>query len=117
MIDEPSLRKGIAGYYPEHVAAKPYPGEERQCISICGIPGHPVENVTLSNIHVTFPGGGTREEAARRDLPELEDVYPEYFMFGVLPAYGIYARHVQGLTLSNVRLERGDCRCAPGADV
>ena len=75
-----------------------------------------MEGVTLSNIHVTYPGGGTREEAARRDLPELEDLYPEYFMFGVLPAYGIYARHVQGLTLTNVRLELAGAD-APGAGV
>ena len=48
-------------------------------------------------------GGGTREEAERRDLPELEDQYPEYFMWGVLPAYGLYARHVKGLAIDGVR--------------
>jgi hypothetical protein len=105
VVDPESLRTQIAAYYPPQVAAKPNPGEERQCISICGIPDHPVEGVTLSNIHVTYPGGGTQEEAARRDLPELEDLYPEYFMFGVLPAYGLYARHVRGLTLHNVQFE------------
>ncbi len=105
VIDPESLRKGIAGYYPVEVAAKPFEGEERQCISICGIPGHPVEGITLSDIHVTFPGGGTREEAARRAFPELGDQYPEYFMWGVLPAYGLYARHVEGLTLNNVRFD------------
>lgn len=105
VIEPAEFREQVAAYYPPEVAAKPYPGEERQCISICGIPGHPVAGVTLSDVHVTFPGGGTQEEAARRDLPELEDQYPEYFMFGVLPAYGLYARHVRGLTLDNVRFE------------
>jgi len=105
VIAPDALREQVAAHYPPEVAAKPHPGEERQCISICGIPDHPVAGVTLSDIHVTFPGGGTREEAARRDLPELEDQYPEYFMFGVLPAYGLYARHVRGLTLNNVRFE------------
>jgi hypothetical protein len=113
VIDPASLREQIAAYYPKEVAAKPHPGEERQCISICGIPGHPVEGVTLSDIHVTYPGGGTQEEAARRDLPELEDQYPEYFMFGVLPAYGLYARHVRGLTLDNVRLELASADLRP----
>ena len=113
VIDQASLRKEIAAYYPKKSLPQPHPGEERQCISICGIPGHPVEGVTLSDIHVTFPGGGTREEAARRDLPELEDQYPEYFMFGVLPAYGLYARHVRGLTLDNVRLELASPDLAP----
>ena len=116
VIDEASLREGIAGYYPEQVAAKPHPGEERQCISICGIPGHPVEGVTLSNIHVTYPGGGTREEAARRDLPELEDLYPEYFMFGVLPAYGIYAPRA-GFDPDQCATGTSRCGCAPGAGV
>lgn len=105
VCDEQALRAGIASHYPPESAAQPHPGEERQCISICGIPGHPVEGVTLSDIHITYPGGGTAEDAARRDLPELEDQYPEYFMFGVLPAYGIYARHARGLTLDNVHLE------------
>jgi hypothetical protein len=80
-------------------------GEERQCISILGIPGHPVESVTFSDVQVTFPGGGRREDAARRDLPELEDQYPEYFMWGVLPAYGLYARHARSIVLSNVRFD------------
>ena len=82
-----------------------YPGEERQCISVCGIPDHPVENVSFSDIQVTFPGGGTKDEAAKRDMPELADQYPEYFMWGVLPAYGLYARHVRGLSLDNVRFD------------
>ncbi|MHB0958041.1 MAG: glycoside hydrolase family 28 protein [Pirellulaceae bacterium] len=113
VADEATLRAGIAGYYPPEVAAKPHPGEERQCISICGIPGHPVEGVTLSNIHVTYPGGGTSADAARRELPELEDQYPEYFMFGVLPAYGLYARHARGLTLSNVRFDLASADARP----
>ena len=39
--------------------------------SITGIPGHPIENVQLSNIQITFEGGGTREEAAAK-VPERE---------------------------------------------
>ncbi len=85
----------------EHI----YPGEERSCISITGLPGHPIEGITFSDIHITFPGGGTAEEAARRDIPDLPDEYPEYFMFGVLPSWGLYAHHVQGLTLHNVAFD------------
>jgi hypothetical protein len=96
VIDQVGLKKAV----PEL-----YPGEERQCISICGIPGHPVEGVTLSDIRVTFPGGGTKEDAAKRDMPELADQYPEYFMWGVLPAYALYARHVRGLALNNVSFD------------
>mgnify|MGYP000150211601 CR=1 FL=1 len=90
------------------------PGELRSCINITGIPGHPVEGITFSNMHITFPGGGTREEAARRIIPEMRDHYPEYHMFGTLPAYGLYIRHAKGITLHNVRfdLESPDLRPA-----
>jgi hypothetical protein len=91
--------------YPLKHEVPSWPGEKHSCINITGLPGHNVEGVTLSNIHITFPGGGTREEAAQRDIPELRDHYPEYHMFGVLPAYGLYARHAQELTLHNVRFD------------
>jgi len=68
---------------------------------IAGIPGHPIENVTLRDIKLTFDGGGTLGHVAR-EIPENEDKYPESKMFGILPAYGFYARHVDGLTLDNV---------------
>jgi len=38
------------------------------------------------------------------NVPELPDVYPEPSNWGILPAYGIYVRHVKGLTLSNIKL-------------
>lgn len=98
VVDEQTLRREVN--FPEL-----YPGEERQCMSICGIPGHPIEAVTLSNVHFIYPGGGTEQDAANLNPPELEDQYPEYFMWGVLPAYGLYARHVRSLTLSNVRFD------------
>jgi len=89
-----------------------WPGEQRSCISIIGSPGHNITGITLSNIHITYPGGGTSEEAARRRIPELREVvgkpfprYPEYFSLGILPAYGLYVRHGQALVLSNVRFD------------
>jgi hypothetical protein len=61
-----------------------------------------LEGISLSDIQITFEGGGTSEEAARRDVPKMAG---EYFELGVLPAYGLYARNVRGLTLQNVRFE------------
>ena len=80
-------------------------GMKRSCIQLMGTPGTTIENVMFSDVHVTFPGGGTAEEAARRDIPELERQYPASYMFGILPAYGLYARHVRGLSLHNVRFD------------
>lgn len=37
-------------------------------------------------------------------MPEFAEKYPEATMFGLLPAWGFYGRHVEGLTLRNVRV-------------
>jgi polygalacturonase len=70
---------------------------------INGIPGFPVEALTLENIQLELPGGGTAE-AANVQLPEKEEAYPEFDMFGKsMPAYGIYARHLRDVKFQNVR--------------
>jgi len=71
--------------------------------AISGIPGAMIENVTLDNIRLSFAGGGRRRDA-RRLVPEQANKYPEYSMFGQLPAYGFYCRHIRGLHLSNVEV-------------
>jgi len=53
-------------------------------------------------VQVTFAGGGTAADAAVRDVPKVAG---EYYEAGVFPAYGIYARRVRGLALSNVRFD------------
>jgi len=91
---------------------QPFPGELRSCINIAGIPENMIEAVSFSNIHAIFHGGGTADEAKRNDIPEMDYRYPEYYIFGTLPAYGLYARHVRGLVIDNVRfeLEKPDLR-------
>lgn len=69
--------------------------------SITGLPEQPVRNVSLSDIQLEFEGGGTRQDAGR-EVPEKAAEYPESTMFGTLPAYGFYCRHVEGLTFRNV---------------
>jgi hypothetical protein len=71
--------------------------------SITGIPGFPVENVTLDNIRIEFKGGGTLEDA-QREIPEKIDAYPSGRMFGTLSAYGIFCRHATNLRLHNIDL-------------
>ncbi len=72
--------------------------------AISGLPEAIIENVALSNIRLSFKGGGTKTGAAR-PIPEEPTAYPEYKMFGKLPAYGFYCRHVEGLKLLNVQLQ------------
>jgi polygalacturonase len=88
-------------------------GAGRVASSITGLPGHPVRDVTLSNIRIVTAGGGTEEDAAR-EVPEKPEAYPEHRMFGALPAYGFYCRHVEGLRMENidVRCEKEDRRPA-----
>jgi len=81
--------------------------------SITGIPSHLVSNVTLKNIRPTVGGGGAAE-LVERIVPELEKAYPDAYMFGDLPAYGLYCRHVDGLTLDgvDVNVDQPDARPA-----
>ena len=77
--------------------------------SITGIPGRHVENVTLENIEIIYPGRGNNGLAnmplSRLDaVPEKAADYPEFSMFGELPAWGFYVRHVSGLSMKNIRL-------------
>jgi hypothetical protein len=90
--------------YPLPHEVPAFPGEKKSCINVTGVPGYYVEGITFSNIHVTFPGGGDREDA-RREVPELRDHYPEYHMFGTLPGYGMYVRHTRDLRLENVTFD------------
>lgn len=80
--------------------------------SITGLPGHPVTGVSLSGINITMTGG--RKEPVGLDVDEKPEAYPEAWMFGALPAYGLYARHVDGLAIRNFRLkwDRDDVRPA-----
>ncbi len=71
---------------------------------ISGIPGHDIEDVSLSNIRIYTKGGGTAEQAALV-LPENEKAYPEPSMFGVTPAYGFFIRHAKGVRMNNVKLD------------
>lgn len=68
-----------------------------------GIPGHPLEDVLISNVRGVQDGGGT-EQSARRRPEELPEHYPEPRMFGEMPSWGLYARHAVGLTVRDVSL-------------
>lgn len=87
--------------------------------AIVGMPDALIENITLKNIEIRYPGGGN-PNYARVGLDELDKVpemgasYPEFSMFKELPAWGFYIRHAKGITFENVRLicEKVDYRTA-----
>jgi hypothetical protein len=80
--------------------------------SIVGMPDALIENVTLRNIEIHYPGGGN-PAFAKVGLDELDKVpemaasYPEFSMFKELPAWGFYIRHAKGITFENVTLVCG----------
>ena len=87
--------------------------------SIVGMPDVAIENVSMRNIEIRYPGGGNPKYAKLGldeldQIPELIDKYPEFSMFKELPAWGIYIRHAKGLVFENVRLvcEKDDYRPA-----
>jgi hypothetical protein len=78
--------------------------------SIVGIPGHIIENVILENIEITHPGRASKGMAyiplsRLQQVPENIMEYPEFSMFGELPAWGFYVRHASGITFKNVNLK------------
>ena len=69
-------------------------GTRRIASILAGIPGHPIEDVKISDIMIVHPGGGTNGDAALQ-LAEKEKDYPEPNMFGTTSAHGFFVRHVR----------------------
>jgi polygalacturonase len=87
--------------------------------SIAGMPGALIENVTLRNVEIHYPGGGDPNYAKvgldeLDRVPELGSNYPEFSMFKELPAWGFYIRHAANITFDNVKLvcDKKDYRTA-----
>ena len=76
--------------------------------SITGLPGHPVENVWLSNISIHHKGGVKVSELkhiADSVSDEMEKSYPEATMWGNLPAKGFFVRHARNVNFENVTIQ------------
>jgi polygalacturonase len=71
-------------------------------IIVTGMEGTPIRNVSLSNIRIQYRGGG---KTVTKPYREQGTNYPEPRWAGPTPAYGLFARHVDGLRLHNVEFE------------
>jgi hypothetical protein len=102
-----SLRRVSISNVTIHDADPRYPS------TIAGIPGHRIEDVRISDVRQYLVGGLSPADAVANP-PELENAYPENTMFGTLPAYGFFIRHVAGIDLDNVavRFSTADTRPA-----
>lgn len=77
--------------------------------SITGLPGHLVEDITLSNFEIIYGGGADKHKAfvsldSLSKVPENASGYPEFTMFSELPSWGLYVRHAKGIRLINFKL-------------
>lgn len=75
--------------------------DSRYSSIISGIPGALIEDVALDNIHIYYQGGYSEEDGLRMP-PEQEKTYPEPWMFGTIPAKGMFIRHARGVSLSDI---------------
>lgn len=71
-------------------------------VIITGMKNAPIRNVSLSDIRIRYRGGGKKAE---KEYPEQGVRYPEPRLAGPTPAYGLFARYVDGLHLQNVVFE------------
>ena len=77
--------------------------------SISGIPGYKVSDITLENIEIAY-SGNAKEYIAFSNIDSLERIpekagdYPEFSMFGELPAWGFYIRHADNIKMKNIKL-------------
>ena len=83
--------------------------------SITGLPGYPVENISLDNITIHHKGGVKAEALPtikQRVADEREKSYPEATMWGTFPAKGFFVRHARNVKFSNIeiRTEEPDVR-------
>lgn len=80
---------------------------------ISGIPGHDIKDISLHDIRIIYKGGGSRKDAGIIP-PEKASSYPEPEMFGTMPSYGFYIRHVNGLQMHDIYIgyEKPDYRPA-----
>ncbi|MGB9606663.1 MAG: glycoside hydrolase family 28 protein, partial [Bryobacteraceae bacterium] len=98
--EEGGPRPGVGRLRNVQIAGIQATGASNIGCPISGIPGHYVENVSIRDVDIGFTGG---VKQAPEDVPEHPDRYPEHKMFGTLPAYGFFCRHVRNLRLENVR--------------
>ena len=76
---------------------------------IAGVPGLRPRNIVIRDVDLVMLGGGTAKDAAETDIDERERSFPMPSIFkSMLPAYGFYVRHADGVRLENVRLRYAD---------
>ena len=101
---------GVAESFDDTKSGNTKDSDWQMTCNICGLQDSLLENITLKNVHLSLDGG---VKNYTREVPEEAQDYPEVYVYGrILPAKGIYFRHIDGLTLDNVTVDtyRPDAR-------
>ena len=80
--------------------------------NICGLSDKCIKNIVLCNVTLDVYGGAKKGQYSEI-VPDDHDGYPEAFAYGwILPASGLFIRHVESLALENVLIntEKEDSR-------
>lgn len=94
---------GVAESFDDTQAGNDRESDWQMTSNLCGLVGYPLKNITLRNVHLKLDGG---VQTYNTNVPEEAQDYPEVYVYGrILPAKGIYFRHIEGLTLDNVTVE------------
>ena len=103
-VVEPGMKvPGVGRFRNVHLVDISADGGDIVGCALAGLPGHPIEDIRLTGMRLSFAGGGITSDLAQTIL-EREEAYPEYSMFGRLPAYGLFCRHVRGLVMDCIEL-------------
>jgi polygalacturonase len=70
---------------------------------LSGIRDYPIEDVKISDVYLHQIGGGD-SSMLRIEVPEMENGYPDPFVFGPIPAAGFFLRHIRNLEMSNIEI-------------
>ncbi|MEP6677649.1 MAG: glycosyl hydrolase family 28-related protein [Ferruginibacter sp.] len=71
---------------------------------ISGVPGKFIEDIQLNNIRIYYRQMDSSFNKIPAIVPENVKQYPEPAKMGVMPAYGFFIRHVNGIKLNNVEV-------------
>ena len=94
---------GVAESFDDTKSGNTAESDWQMTSNICGLQESHLENITLRNVHLKLDGGVKTYNA---NVPEDAQDYPEVYVYGrILPAKGVYFRHIDGLTLENVTVE------------
>ncbi len=76
-----------------------------------GIPGNVIEDVQLSGCYFQHRGLGHPKDPSKplldwrtRQVPELEEEYPDPNRFGQTPSHGFFLRHLKQIAMSHVEI-------------